>query len=129
MAIPHKKDRDLIISMLMNFSIVLVILLVASCDHLALAVLPQTLLTFIFGYLVVVLPLWFLRRWKYIRLTAISMLFIFFGGSAIFGVIEGIYWVTLIGGTSCVWMTYELIKEISKQKTLGKSQLSNDSAE
>jgi hypothetical protein len=58
--------------------------------------------------------MWYLRRWRYIRITGISILLCFFGYSAIFCVIKGKILGILIGSIASAWMTYEVIKEIAK---------------
>ncbi|HEY1257386.1 MAG TPA: hypothetical protein VGF01_21655 [Terracidiphilus sp.] len=121
-----KKDRDFIISMSMCCSIYLIFLLITTRD---VAKLPKNLAILFVEWFVLGLLSWYLRRWRYLRFTAVSILLCGFGSTAIFSAIKGKYWGLLVGVTAFIWMTYELIKEISKQKNLGKEQFLNESTE
>ena len=125
-AMLNKKDRDFIISMSMCCSIYLIFLLITTRD---VTKLPKSLAILFVEWAVLGVLSWYLRRWRFLRLTAVSILLCLFGSSAIFSVIKGKYWGILVGLAAFIWMTYELKGEISKQKSLGKTQLSNDSTE
>jgi flagellar biosynthesis protein FliQ len=127
-AMQGRKGRGFILfcAMIVAINVAIIVAQNAFFSHNT-AAIPKLIVVTVSSTIVAGLLLWGLRRWRYIKIAAISALLFFFGSCTIIFLFKGRFWGILIGAPACVWMSYEVIKEIARLKSHANSQMMIDS--